>query len=49
MDFLADCGGDLPADSDDFCSSDLPGFEDGDWPDFVEQKMFSSPFGMTSS
>lgn len=39
-DFLAECGHGLSADSDDFCSSDLPGFEDGDWPCFVEQKMF---------
>lgn len=39
-DWLADSGYDLPAESDDFCTSDLPGFEDGNWPCFVEQKMF---------
>ena len=40
MDRLSDGGYDLPADSNDFCTSDLPGFEDGDWPCFVAQKMF---------
>jgi hypothetical protein len=39
-DFIADCGEDVPQDSDEFSVDDLPGFTDGDWPDFVEQKMF---------